>query len=291
MTRFQKMVSSISILSALSLAAGGLALAAPDAATGAAEMHEGHHGRGHHAGGDMVHAALRLPSLRADQRAQIQQLVEQEKVAHVGVRAARADLLVAVAQGVEAGRVDDAALKPKVDAVAQAAAAGKPVQRAALEKLHAILDASQRAELVNAVEAHRQAPPRAGEEATRGERAERRGHGGGAGPLARGLDLTPQQKDQIRANMKASREASAAAGGGRQAHGAARAQHAKVLEAFKGDRFVMNEVAPVVPEARGGHGEQRMIDAVKASLPILTPQQRATAAARLRTEAQRATQK
>ena len=285
MTRFQKMVSSISILSALSLATGGLALAAPDAATGAAEAHGGHHGRGHHAGGDLVRAALRLPSLRADQRAQIQQLVDQEKVAHVGVRAARGDLMVAVAQGVEAGRVDDAALKPKIDAVAHAADAARPVQRAALEKLHAILDASQRAELVNAIEAHRQAAPAASE----AERGERRGHGGG--PLARGLDLTPQQKDQIRANIKASHDASASAGGGRQAHEAARAQHAKVLEAFKGDRFVMNEVAPVVPEAGRARGEQKMIDAVKASLPVLTPQQRATAAAKMRAEAQRATQK
>jgi Spy/CpxP family protein refolding chaperone len=291
MTRFQKMVSSISILSALSLATGGLALAAPDAATGAAETHEGHHGRGHHAGGDLVHAALRLPSLRGDQRAQIQQLIEQEKAAHVGIRAARADLMLAVAQGVEAGRVDDAALKPKVDAVAQAAAAGEPMERAALEKLHGILDAAQRVELVNAIEAHRQAAARGGEPAGNGDRAERRGHGGGAGPLARGLDLSPQQKDQIRANMKAGHDASAATGGGRQAHEAARAQHAKVLEAFKGDRFVMNEVAPLVPEAGRARGPQKMIDAVKASLPVLTPQQRATAAAKLRAEAQRATQK
>ena len=175
--------------------------------------------------------------------------------------------------------------------MAQAAAAGKPVQRAALEKLHGILDASQRVELVNAIEAHRQAGPRTGEPAASGDRAERREHRGGAGPLARGLDLTTQQKDQIRANMKATHDASATGGGGRQAHEAARAQHAKVLEAFKGDRFVMNEVAPVVPEAGRGHGEQRMIDAVKASLPVLTPQQRATAAAKMRTEAQRATQK
>ncbi len=281
MSRIHRILSSVSILSALALGVGGLALASPEARTEAAGAHGAHHGR--RAGGGLVHAALRLPSLRAGQRAQLELLVDEEKAAHATVRVAHGDLMQSLAAGVEVGRIDDAALRSKVEAVAQAEAAAKPRERAAVEQLHGILDTAQRAELVTALEARRASPVATGD--AEPEHARRGGRGMEA--WARALDLTPQQRDQIRANLGAARDAGHE--GGRQAHGAARAEHEKVLEAFKADRFVMNEVAPPAVGAEAlERGPEKLVAAVRAALPVLTPPQRAAAAARMRAEAQRA---
>src|SRR5262249_20918889 len=82
MNRFQKMVTVVSVMAAM-VGVGVTASAMPSehfrVAAGAMQKHEGHrmrHGRGH---GDLAGAALRLPSLRADQRTQIEAVLEQEK--------------------------------------------------------------------------------------------------------------------------------------------------------------------------------------------------------------------
>jgi Spy/CpxP family protein refolding chaperone len=287
MNRFLKIASSVSVLS-IALAVAGTAFADAAAVPGApaAAAHEGHgHRRGHH-GGDLVHASLSLSTLRADQRAQIQQLVEQQKAAHAGVRAARSDLMEAVARGVESGRVDDASLKPKVDAVARATAANEPAKRAALEKLHTILDASQRAELVNAIEAKRSAHGKAAAPQGNGAKPAHHEGGRGLGHWAKALNLTPQQAQQIQANLRAEHEKDRAAGGAQAAHGAKGGQ-ARLLEAFKADRFVMNEVAPPADPAKATRGAGRIVNMAQAAVPVLTAEQRTAAAAKLRAEAQK----
>ena len=90
--------------------------------------------------------------------------------------------------------MDDVALAPSVQAVEGAIQADEPGERAALEKLHAILTPAQRVELVTKI-------------ASRGAEAKARWthHDGGApkgergpGMLARELNLSAAQMDRSR---------------------------------------------------------------------------------------------
>src|SRR5689334_5423792 len=79
MTRFQRIVSTASILGSVLMGYGATAMASPDGAVAA--EHAGHeHGHKHrHGRGDLVRASLRLESLTPAQRQQIEALVTQEK--------------------------------------------------------------------------------------------------------------------------------------------------------------------------------------------------------------------
>ena len=67
-----------------------------------------------------------------------------------------------------------------------------------------------------------------------------------------------------------------------------RAQQQKMLEAFKGDSFSMDAVAPPEDVRAGAHEiSGRMLEMVETVLPILTPEQRTLAAAKLRDRAAR----
>jgi hypothetical protein len=66
-----------------------------------------------------------------------------------------------------------------------------------------------------------------------------------------------------------------------------RATHKRLLEAFKGDRFVMSELAPAKDPRLVADEAEGMVRMAKAVNPVLTPEQRATAAAKLRQMASR----
>ena len=118
-------------------------------------------------------------------------------------------------------------------------------------------------------------------------RAEHKAHGehGGFGPLGH-LNLTDTQKQQIQANLK-----SGGAAPDRSLWQGEMESHRRIMEAFKSDRFVMNEIAPPkdprVIDAEVG----RMVTFARAAAPVLTPEQRATASAKLRAMAQRGDEK
>ena len=61
----------------------------------------------------------------------------------------------------------------------------------------------------------------------------------------------------------------------------------QVIQAFKGDRFVMNEIAPTKDPRLVDEGVVHMVRLAKASAPVLTAEQRATAAAKLQEMAAR----
>jgi hypothetical protein len=67
-----------------------------------------------------------------------------------------------------------------------------------------------------------------------------------------------------------------------------REQTSKMLEAFKGEKFSMDEVAPM-QDLHAGAQEMsgRMIEMIETVLPILTPEQRGIAATKLRERAAR----
>ena len=235
--------------------------------------------------------ALGQVPLRADQRSAIEQLAKDHETRIAPVVKARADLANAIADQVQAGTIDRAALQPKIDALTAAHQAAQPGDRAAFEKLHDLLTSDQRAAFVTAMQSH------AGDH----EHGRRDGMRGRMQKWAADIGLTQAQQDQIKDKIRARWEAhvaGAAVGtdeqktgaiqdGAMLAHGHAMHQQMKaVLEAFKGDKFSMDQVAPITndkPMAQEFAGH--MLGMLETSLPILTPDQRAKAAQKLKDRA------
>jgi Spy/CpxP family protein refolding chaperone len=219
----------------------------------------------------LMGAALGDVPLTATQRAQIEKLAVEADARHSAARTARQDLMLAVAAQVESGAIDRSALKPKVDALAAALAQAQPADRASLEQLHALLSADQRTAFVDALEA------RVGENKDK----LRSGH-----PLkqwADDLKLTEDQRAQIRTVLHDRFHGSGHGEANEHPWAAGGHAGAKVIAAFKQDRFVMDEVAPArdivqSPAKMSDH----FLGLAETVLPILTPDQRALAAAKIR---------
>ena len=226
----------------------------------------------------MILLALGDVPLRADQRATIDQMAKDAEARHEGVRAAQEALTLAVADQIQAGAIDHAALQPKVDALTAAMDKARPADRAALEKLHALLDADQRVAFVDAMKAHGPGHPGGGEGMERLKQ------------LGDELKLTDEQRGKIRELLTAEwrgehggpphdGEHGPRGGGMHGMHGG------KVLDAFKGDHFVMDEVAPPLDAKELGKGGDRMLHMADIVLPVLTPEQRTALAAKIRDHA------
>jgi len=221
---------------------------------------QGQHGQRHHKGAErqgLLGAALKLDSLTPAQRTQIEQLASQRRQAGIPVRQADAQVLTVLAQQVEAAKVDKAALAPSLTVERSAAAAERQVDAVVLGKLHDVLTPAQRGQLVDGIEARMTA--------ARGEKGGKERMGAGK------LGLSDQQKAEIRANLEASR--------GQTKSPEARGQRKAALESFRGDSFNAGALAGM--DRRGGR-ETRMTEAM---IPVLTPNQRATVAAHLRSRA------
>lgn len=229
-----------------------------------------------------AHGAVKLAGdalgdvpLTASQRSTIEQMAADADARHADARAARKELMLAIATQVEAGAIDRSALQPKIDAVASAMQKAQPADRAALEQLHAILNADQRSAFVDALESR-----------IKDKMHEARDKQ----PMkqwADDLQLTDAQRDEIKAAMKSRFEAARASGEHPWAEMKAAREHGKqVLEAFKGDTFVMDQVAPAVDvNAKAAHMSDHILRMAETVLPILTPQQRTLAASKLREKA------
>ena len=101
------------------------------------------------------------------------------------------------------------------------------------------------------------------------------------------LNLSDDQKAQIKDAMVQRFKAA----GHEMKHDWEGAKHQgkQVMEAFKGDRFVFDEVAPAKDvAAQVSRTSEHMLGVAEAALPILTPAQRTLAAQKLREHAQSA---
>jgi Spy/CpxP family protein refolding chaperone len=209
--------------------------------------------------------------LTAAQRSEIENLASGAESRRTAVRAARRDLMLLIADEIDAGTIDSATLQPKIDAVAAAAQSVQPADRAAFERLHAVLAPDQRVAFVDAVQARIH---------------ERFGHFGENHPMkqwAEDLKLNDDQRDQIRAAL---RQSFASAQGGQPRSWAGRPHPGKVLEAFKSDQFSMDQVAPARDVGQTATAmSQRFVDVATRVLPILTPEQRTIAAGKIRERA------
>jgi hypothetical protein len=226
-----------------------------------------------------VHGPLKLMAdalgdvpLTAAQRATIERLASDTEARHAEARAARRALVLGVAAQVEAGQLDRATLKPSVDALATALENAQPADRTAFEQLHATLTASQRAAFVDALEAR--IASHAGQM-----------HGGqGLKQWAADLQLSDDQKAQIRGALKERWQLSHEHSEG--AWTEAKQRGAKIMAAFKEERFVMDEVAPARDAgAKARALAEHFLGMAEAAVPVLTPQQRALAAQKLRARA------
>jgi Spy/CpxP family protein refolding chaperone len=249
----QRVVTFASLAGTLAVLPAGVAFAQTPDTPGQAP-HAKHH-RMHQHG--LIGAALKLDSLSPEQRAQIEQLVQARRTASAPVRQADAQVLTTLAQQVESAKADPQALAPSLAAEHAAAMNQVQVDRTTLAQLHTILTPAQRNQLVDAVEAR-----------TGGEHGAREGKQGFGGAR---LGLTPEQKAQIRANLGAERPRVYLLGKRAEMHAA--------LESFRGDSF---DPSGITRLHDGGEREVRMTNAM---IPVLTPNQRATVAERLRNRA------
>jgi len=216
----------------------------------------------------VVADALAEVPLRPDQRSAIEQLASDAQVRHTATKQARVDVANALAAQIEAGKIDRAALQPKIDAVAETVRTSQPADRAAFEKLHAILDKDQRSAFVDALvaKAHAQHGMHGGREHLQ--------------KLAADLKLTDDQRAQIGSILRDQWKGHHAEG--KEGHEKGKA----MLEAFKQDRFVMDEVAPAADAHEKANAmSARFLDMAEKVLPILTPEQRVLAANKVRERA------
>ena len=244
------------------------AVATPEGATTRSPVAQSTHGPLKLAGD-----ALGDVPLTPSQRVAIEKLATDTEARHADARAARKDLVLAVAAQVQAGQIDRAALQPKIDALVAGLQKAQPSDRAAFEQLHAVLTADQRTAFVDALQARI---------------AERVGQVKDRHPLkqwAVDLGLTEDQRTQIKDAMKSRWQAA------RGEHDApwadAKERGAKVMGAFKQERFVMDAVSPAVDvAAKAQKMSEHMLGVAEAALPVLTPQQRTIAAQKLRDKAE-----
>lgn len=226
----------------------------------------------------LVGDALGEVPLRAEQRSEIDKLVADAEARHAPLAAGRKELLTAFADQIEKGTIDKAALQPRIDKLTADFQAIQGSDRAAIVKLHDLLDANQRNAFVDAFEAQMKAK--------RGEFA-----AGGFGKLKElsdELKLTDAQKTQLRDAMHAAHDQDggghgwkrAGEGGGR---GWGRHGGRRPLEAFREDKLDLDKALPAADaKAHAGFFAERAASFAEKALPILTPEQRKIAADKLR---------
>jgi Spy/CpxP family protein refolding chaperone len=257
------------------------------AATTRAPVAQGAHGFVKVAG-----EALGEVDLRPEQRAEIEKLAQAAEARHATVRAEVKALMLDVADQIEKGAVDRAALKPRLDQVIAKMDQVRPEDQASLVKLHDVLDDAQRAAFVDALR-------------ERGKQRMVGAHerGGGLFALGRDLGLTPEQGATIREAMRDGMRAMHGAGETEHAAGEAeRGEHAgrgghgwgghhggggrAMLEAFKQPKFDPSTVGPQGTFAERAKGKQEAAFAVAEKvLPVLTAEQRKTLAEKIRARA------
>jgi Spy/CpxP family protein refolding chaperone len=286
---------------ALSLVAGaalgGVAYADPPQAAGNGAQHHRGNRRAHRGGGDgdeaLIEYSLHNLNLNGPERSQVEQLQQGLRPSREAVRNARKDLLSALAPEVSSGNVDAATLQSKVDALAAAEAGERAAEDAAVDRLHGILDTTQRAELANGIEARMTAREQAHQQhqaqhaanatnAQNGSTPNAHAHGQRTpgGRLARELSLTPAQTQQVESILQAERSSVP-----RPDFAAMRAQRTAMLEAFKGQSFSASSFRTVDPAAHARAGASRFIETAQKITQVLTAEQRATAGQKMQAAA------
>jgi len=218
----------------------------------------------------LVVDALKDVSIKPEQRSAIDALLDEARVRHEPLVEAHRALMMTLADQIQAGHVDRAALKGPLHEIAESWECVRTGDLAALQALHDVLDARQRAQFADALEKRVDAAIEAHRSGALVER------------LAKELDLTEKQKDEFRKAMcahevKNDMDALMAA---------KRERIAKVLDAFKSDEFDATKYAPTEDaRAQAKTSVKMMLDFAESILPVLEPEQRAKLADLVRAHA------
>lgn len=204
--------------------------------------------------------------LRADQRVAVESLAKDMKRKAKPLRKLRKQAMAQVAAGVRAGKIDQAAVEALIQQAKTQAKALKPDFLTSLNKLHAILDPQQRAQLVQIIKEKKQ----------KRFHKFRGKHRGKMKKMAKKLNLTEDQKDQIKAAMHTQfsqfkKDRPAMRGKWKQR----RADAVAAAAAFTSDSFDARSLA-LFKKGPGmvAHKGKRMIALSEAVLPMLTDAQR-----------------
>jgi len=264
MRRIPRFISIASILTLGLAAVPPLArAAAPQQTTEAAETTAS----AMHAEGKLIDKALDEVNLRPDQKTAVEAMRADAEKRHAPVKAAKERLLTALADQVEKGQLDRCAVAPDIKALASAEAEAHPGDRAAFEKLHSLLDATQRTEFVDALKKQWDAVEKMHEPAALADH------------IAKELKLSAAEKTSMEKILTGLREVHEA----QPSYAAHHERWKKILDAFKGDHFVLDQVAPEGDVAAHATARvERMLWAKEAILPVFSPEERKVAADKMR---------
>lgn len=223
-------------------------------------------------GGRFMDDVLKELKLRPEQQDAVDKLRADAKARHEPIKAAKRELMVALADQLEKGDVDRCGLQAQIDKIGAAVAKSYPDDRGMMERFHEILDPDQRVAFVDAIR-------------DRGDKLEK-AHDKGVmtDAIAKELNLSDDQKDRlgkIFAGLKEIKDAE-------PAHAAHRERMTKILDAFKTDHFVLDEIAPAKDvEAHATGKIKHMLWAGEAVIPVLNDEQRVHLAKLIREKVER----
>ena len=243
------------------------------------------HHRHHHGGfNHFVLLAIETVGITPEQQAQVDKIKADMHAKMQPVHDAQKVVLLALADGVAAGNIDQAKVDAAIQGVATAAGQVGGATADELNALHAVLRPEQRAALVDKVEAHFLV----WKESNGDQQAAAKEHeaGGHIAHLAKEINLTPDQVEKLRASFASSVAAH------ESAHGkwvpTVAEEHMKAFgAAFAADPFDAKtlQTGSKVHEHIATWGINRMAKFYETLTPILTPEQRTKVADQLRAHA------
>lgn len=227
---------------------------------------------GAHAGmaGMLAEAAGKL-DLTPQQKQTVDAIKADLQAKSAPIKEARAAYVAALADGVSKGAIDPQALATPKQNLTRAAEAFKPQLQDAMNRLHAALNADQRQKLVDVL----------GEERKEWKHEAMGGMHGHMKKMAAELDLSADQIQTIKSNLRAAHKEHEGDKAAMQAkHEEMKAHMQKLRDAFKGDAFDARalDIGKELPVMAGQHAEkaERFLSIVT---PTLTAPQRAKLAA------------
>lgn len=220
-----------------------------------------------HGAGNLIDEALEEVQLRPDQKTQVESMKVEAEKRHVPVKAAKGRLAIAVADQIEQGELDRCALAPDIETLGSAEADARTDDRADFEKLHTLLDPTQRAAFADALQRRWQGIEKMHEPSALADK------------MAKVLKLSDDQKTSLEKVLGGLREVREA----QPSYAAHRERWSKILENFKGDHSVFDGVAPEKDVAAHTAAKvERRLWAAEAILPVLYPEQRKSVADKIR---------
>ncbi len=209
----------------------------------------------------IIDEALAQSNLTEEQANKLNQVGQQVDAQMAQAHQARRDLMLALAQQLDAGQIDRQALEPQVQALVNAKNQASPAAKEALQTIYDTLNPEQRKAFADALERSIQ------------QRMQmHHGEGGWLEQWTREINLNEQQKEQLRGIFN-------------QLRPVAEKHHQKmneVLAGFRGQSFNIEQVMPSAEVQQDAQeGVERMISVAQQVAQVLTPEQRTLAARKI----------